>query len=109
MPDPVMDFRVELNDAYARRINPDDERLIAFLDRLVGPNGEVTFAEDALADIDDFVVASALLRIVISGDVPPTVGKRFAFEAHPTSLVNTRYMKCPGFTVYRTGLARNAA
>lgn len=109
MPDPIMDFRIELNDAYARRINPDDERLIMFLDRLVGQHGEVSFAEDALADIDDFVVASALLRIVISGEVPPAVTKRFSFDAHPTSLVNTRYMKCPGFTVYRTGLARNAA
>jgi hypothetical protein len=104
-----MDFRRELNDAYAHRINPDDHRLIAFLDKLVGHAGEVSFDEDALADIDDFVVASALLRIVISGEVPPAVTKRFSFEAHPTSLVNTRYMKCPGFTVYRTGLARNAA
>jgi hypothetical protein len=109
LPDPVMDFRIKLNDEYARRINPDDQRLIAFLDRIVGSSGQATFNEDALANIDDFVVASALLRIVISGEAPPAVEKRFSFEADPTGLVDTRYMKCPGFTVYRTGIARNAA
>ena len=109
LPDPVMDYRMELNDAYARRITPDDARIVGFLDRFVGDRHLADFDEDALSDIDDFVVASALLRIVISGEIPPAVEKRFAFDAHTTLLVDTRYMKCPGFTVHRRGAARHAA
>jgi hypothetical protein len=107
--DPVMDFRMKLNDAYARRITPGDDRIIAFLDRFLGSRFSADFDEDALADIDDFVLASALLRIVVSGEVPLSVARRFSFEALLTEPVVTRYMKCPGFTVQRTGVAAHAA
>jgi hypothetical protein len=109
LPDPVMDFRMKLNDAYTQRITPGDDRIIEFLDRFLEGRSQAEFDEEALADIDDFVLASALLRIVVSGELPPAVEKRFSFEAHLTQPVNTKYMKCPGFTVYRTGIARYAA
>lgn len=109
LPDPVMDFRMQLNDAYTRRINPGDDRIVEFLDRFLGERERAELDEETLADIDDFVLASALLRIVISGELPPAIEKRFTLEAHPTHLVDTHYMKCPGFTVFRTGVTRNAA
>ncbi len=109
LPDPVMDFRMKLNDAYAARINPGDDRIVEFLDRFLGSRTQADFNQDALSNIDDFVVASALLRIIISGETPPAIERLFSFDAHPTVLVDTRYMKCPGFTVNRKGVMRHAA
>lgn len=107
--DPVMDMRMKLNDAYARRITPEDAGIVAFLENFVGERTEAEFDEDALETIDDFIVASALLRIVISGEVPPAIERHFLFAPNQKQLVDTRYMKCPAFTVYRRGAARHAA
>ncbi len=86
-----------------------DDRIVEFLDRFLGSRTQADFNQDALSNIDDFVVASALLRIIISGETPPAIERLFSFDAHPTVLVDTRYMKCPGFTVNRKGVMRHAA
>lgn len=108
--DPVLAFRKQLGDEYALRIAPDDGKVAAYLERVTAAGGWFEFSDEVLRDVDDFLVVSELLKYVVSGEAPPVIEERYAFDcAEDFSLVDTRYMKCPKFKVFRKEEMRDAA
>lgn len=108
--DPVSLFRQKLTAAYHERVNASDERLMAFLDGLIGHNGTFTFDESCLSTIDDFIAASAMLKLAISREIPPMIEDKYQIVCDDEfDLIETEYMTCPKVTIRRVQETRHAA
>lgn len=108
--DPLSLFRNGLTDEYLARIAPSDERLAEFLDRVLDGREACHCDDDALRDIDDFIMASVLLKMIIADEVPPLLEQGFRLVCPDEwDLVETRYARFPRFKITKVTEMRNAA
>lgn len=108
--DPVTLFRQELNAAYQERIHASDDRILAFIDRMIGSQHTFEFDESSLSTIDDFIAASAVVKMAISGEVSPNIEAQYDITCDDEfDLVVTEYMACPKVTIRKIQENRHAA
>lgn len=108
--DPLSLFRNGLTDEYLSRIAPDDQRLVLFLDRALDGRDACDCDDSAIRDIDDFIMASALVKMIIADDVPPIIEQKFRLVCKDEwDLVETRYARFPRFEILKVVEMQNAA
>jgi hypothetical protein len=108
--DPLSLFRNSLNDEYLARIAPADDRLVDFLDRALSGRERCECDDGAIRDIDDFIMASALVKMIIADEMPPMIEQRYRLVCRDEwDLVETRYARFPRFEIMKATEMRNAA
>lgn len=108
--DPMSLFRNGLIDEYLARIDPPDDRLAEFLDRALDGRESCLCDDQSLRDIDDFIMASALVKMIIADELPPLVEQNFRLACPDEwDLVETRYARFPKFEIKKSTEMQNAA
>lgn len=108
--DPLSLFRNGLTDEYLSRIAPSDDRLAEFLDRALDGRESCDCDDATLRDIDDFIMASSLVNMIIADDLPPMVEQNFRLACPDEwDFVETRYARFPRFKIMKTTEMQNAA
>jgi len=107
-PDPVREFRRELERAYLDRLTISPARVSRFLERRVPPFGEKAAASLTIETIDDFLAFEAL-RVNIAGGLGAgaetkltrALRGRFELVVESAAVVSNDWLDCPGFVVRR--------
>lgn len=108
--DPVALFRQQLNAIYQDRIHASDHRVFDFIEKMIGKNGSFSFDENSLSTIDDFIAASSVVKMAISGEIPPNIENYYEISCDDAfDLVVTEYMACPKITIRKLQENRRAA
>lgn len=107
-PDPVAEYRRELERAYLARLAVPPAAVSRFLERQVAPFGEKRAADIRIDTIDDFLAFEALRAFVAGGlaqESSSRLGRlmrnRFEFLAEQGDAVSNPWLDCPGFRVRR--------
>lgn len=102
LPDPIGDFRKELTDEYLHRISPDEFKLENFLDKILNINDQVEINNEVIKSVDDFIMVSTLIKIIVSGDCPSNLHKKFNFQhENEWDMVQTEWANMPRVKVRR--------
>lgn len=107
-PDPVREFRRELERAYLDRLTVSPTKVSRFLERRVPPFGEASAARLAIDTVDDFLAFEAL-RVTAAGGLGSgmetrltrALRGRFELVTDDAEVVSNDWLDCPGFTVRR--------
>lgn len=107
-PDPLREFRRQLEREYLDRLAITPTKVSRFLERRVPPFGQTSAARMPIETIDDFLAFEAL-RIMVAAGLPATDGTgfgkalrgRFELEADAGDPVSNDWLACPGFRVRR--------
>lgn len=108
--DPLSLFRNGLNDEYLSRIAPSDENLALFLERALAGRAACDCDDGAICNIDDFIMASALVKMIIADQLPPLIEQQYRLTCRDDwDLVETRYAAFPRFEILKVMEMQNAA
>lgn len=107
-PDPVREFRRELERAYLDRLTISPAKVSRFLERRVPPFGQKAAASLAIETIDDFLAFEAL-RMTVAGGLASSgetrlsraLRGRFEIVTEGAGAVSNEWLACPGFVVRR--------
>lgn len=107
-PDPIREFRRQLERAYLDRLTVSPARVSRFLERRVPPFGETSAAYMEIETIDDFLAFEALRVMVTAGfgasgesRLGRALRDRFELVPDDTGAVSNDWLDCPGFIVKR--------
>ncbi|MCG7508975.1 Wadjet anti-phage system protein JetA family protein [Mesorhizobium retamae] len=104
-PDPIREFRRQLEREYLDRLTVSPAKISRFLEGRVKPFGETTAAAMRIGTVDDFLAFEAI-RMIVSGGVDPgsrlakVLEGRFEFVASDEAVSNA-WLDCGGFRVKR--------
>lgn len=107
-PDPIREFRRQLERAYLDRLTVSPAKVSRFLERRVPPFGETPAAHLAIETIDDFLAFEAL-RVMVAGGLGAggqsglarRLDGRFELLSENADDVSNEWLDCPGFLVRR--------
>lgn len=106
-PDPIREFRRQLERAYLDRLTISPAKVSRFLERRVPPFGETTAASMRIETLDDFLAFEAIRMIVAGGlgadpdsRLAKTLKGRFELAAFDEAVSN-EWLDCGGFHVRR--------
>lgn len=107
-PDPIREFRRQLERAYLDRLTVSPAKVSRFLERRVPPFGETSAAYMKIETIDDFLAFEALRVMVAAGlgasgesRLARELRGRFELVSDGAGYVCNEWLDCPGFLVKR--------
>jgi hypothetical protein len=107
-PDPIREFRRQLERAYLDRLTVSPTKVSRFLERRVPPFGETSAAFMKIETIDDFLAFEALRVMVAAGlgaggdsRLARELRGRFELVSDGAGDVSNEWLDCPGFLVKR--------
>lgn len=107
-PDPLREFRRQLEREYLDRLTVSPAKVSRFLERRVPPFGQASAAFMQIETIDDFLAFEALRVMVACGlgasadsRLGRTLRGRFELTTDDSGAVSNEWLDCPGFAVKR--------
>lgn len=107
-PDPLAEYRRELERAYLARLVIAPGAVSRFIERQVAPFSETRAADIRIDTVDDFLAFEALRGLVAAGlgqdggsRLARMMQGRFEFVAEQADAVSNPWLDCPGFRIRR--------